>query len=201
MAGFGCPPRLAAARTVDLQTVEQLLDAVLDIAAGTVDFLVDKARRLAQIGDDEARVVARLAVGEPHDFGFDHDTALMVPRARSIATGVGVDVRRLVVLRALGPRLDHRGRGVPQQDGVLGHRHDVVEPRLGVEKVEDFRGGKAPVEPDEDARPRKRAAQQRKQPRQHPQRPVGSHRLARPQHSGAQILLDLAKRTNASNGR
>ena len=49
-------PELAAARTVDLQTVEQLLDAVLDIAAGTVDFLVDKARRLAQIGDDEARV-------------------------------------------------------------------------------------------------------------------------------------------------
>ena len=31
----------------------------------------------------------------------------MVPCARSIATGVGVDVRRLVVLRALGPRLDH----------------------------------------------------------------------------------------------
>ena len=110
----------------------------------------------------------------------------------AIATGVDVDVRRLVVLRALGPRLDHGGRGVPQQDGVLGHRHYVVEPRLNVEKVEDFLGGKAPVEPDEETRPRKRPAQQRKQPRQHPQRPVGSHRVARPQHSGAQILLDLA---------
>ena len=48
-------PELAAARTVDLQTVEQLLDAVLDIAAGTVDFLVDKARRLAQIGEGAER--------------------------------------------------------------------------------------------------------------------------------------------------
>ena len=54
----------------------QFLDSVLDIAAPAVDLLVDEARRLAQIGHDEARVVARLPAGELHDFGLDHHAAL-----------------------------------------------------------------------------------------------------------------------------
>ena len=57
-------PEATAARAVDLQAIEQFLDAVLDVAAGAVDPFIEEARRLAQIGHDEARVVARGAVTE-----------------------------------------------------------------------------------------------------------------------------------------
>ena len=52
-------PEATAARPADLEPVVQFLDPIVDVAAGTVDALVHEARRLAQIGDDEARVVAR----------------------------------------------------------------------------------------------------------------------------------------------
>ena len=76
-------PEPTAARAVDLQAIEQVLDPILDVAAGAVDPFIDETRRLAQIGHDEARVVARLAVAEPDDLGLDHDAAVAVPRAGS----------------------------------------------------------------------------------------------------------------------
>ena len=153
-------PELGAARAVDLQAVEPFLDPVLDVAAPAVDLLLDEARRLAQIGHDEARVVPRLPAGELHDFGFDHHAALTSPRARAIA-GVEVEVRRLLAQHALGAGRHHDVLGSPQQHGVPGYRHDVVEPRLSVEEIEDLRGGEAAVEPDEKARLGKRGPQRR----------------------------------------
>ena len=72
-------PEATAARAVDLQAIEQLLDPIFDVAAGAVDPFIEEARRLAQIGHDEARVVARLAVAEPDDLGLDHDAAVRGP--------------------------------------------------------------------------------------------------------------------------
>ena len=57
-------------------------------APGAVDPFMVEARRLAQIGHDHARVVARLAVAGPDHLGLDHDAAVAVPRAGWIA-GVG----------------------------------------------------------------------------------------------------------------
>ena len=54
------------------------------------------------------------------------------------------------------------------------------------------RGRKAPVEPDEKPRPRKRGPQQREQPTQQAEGPLGGHGLPGPQHRRAQILLSLA---------
>ena len=133
-------PEAVTARAVDLQAVVQFLDAVLDVAAPAVDLLVEEARRLAQVGDDEARVVARLPAGELHDFGLDHHAALTRSRAGAIA-GVEVEVRRLLSQPVLGAGRHHDVLGSPQQHGVLGHRHDVVEPRLGIEEIEDLRAG------------------------------------------------------------
>ena len=169
----------------------QLLDAVLEVAPGAVDLLVDEARRLAQVGHDEARVVARRPAGELHDFGLDHHAARAAPRAGAIA-GIEVEVRGLLVERILGAGRHQGGLGVAQQDGVLGHRHDVVEPRLGVEEIEDLRGGKAAVEPNEKACLGKRGPQQREQPTQHTERPIGCLRVAGSQPRRAQILLRLA---------
>ena len=52
-------PEATAARAPDLEPVVEFLDPIFDVAAGTVDPLVDEPRRLPQIRDDEARVVAR----------------------------------------------------------------------------------------------------------------------------------------------
>ena len=81
---------------------------------------------------------------------------------------------------------------MPQQHGVARHRHHVVEPRLCTQEVEQRRGRKAAVEPNQKARPWKRAAQQRQQPCQQGHAPFGGDRLAVPQHRRTQILLGFA---------
>ena len=65
----------------------------VELAPGTVDAFIEEAGCLAEIGDDEARVVPRRTARGPNDFGFDDDWALAVPRAGGIAGG-GVDMRR-----------------------------------------------------------------------------------------------------------
>ena len=52
-------------------------------STAAVNLFVDEARRLAQIGHDEARVVPRRAALERHDFGLDHHAARATPRARA----------------------------------------------------------------------------------------------------------------------
>ena len=104
----------AAARAVDLQAVEQLLDPVLDVPPRTVDLLVDETRRLAQVRHHEARVVPRRTFAEADHFGFDHHPALMAPDAGGVA-GVGIDVCGLATDLALRARRLQRGFGMPLQ--------------------------------------------------------------------------------------
>ena len=98
-------PEATAARASDLESVVQFLDPILDVAACAVDPLVDEPRRLPQIRDHKARVVAGLTAGEADDFGFDHDAALVGPGPGGIAR-LGVDVCGLPARLALrsGPR-------------------------------------------------------------------------------------------------
>ena len=105
----------------------------------------------------------------------------MVPCAGGVA-GVGIDVRGLATDLALRAGHLHGGLRMPLQHRVLRHRHDVVEPGLRIQKIEDLRGRKALVEPNEKPRPRKRCPQQREQPPQQPEGPVGGHCLPGPQH-------------------
>ena len=58
--------------------------------------------------------------------------------------------------------------------------------------IEQRRGRKAAVEPNQKARPWKRTAQQRQQPCQQGHAPFGGDRLAVPQHRRTQILLGFA---------
>ena len=101
-------PEPAATRAVDLQAIEQLLDPVLDVAASTVNPLVDETRRLAQVRHHDARVVPRSTFAETDDFGFDHHPALMAPRAGGVAGG-GIDVRGLASGLALRAGRLHGG--------------------------------------------------------------------------------------------
>ena len=169
-----------------------LLDPVLGVPAGAVDLLVEETRRLPHVGHDEARIVPRLAVSVADDFGLDHHAARVVPRAGLVLVGLGVDVLGLFAAPRPRPRHQHGRLGVPLQHRVLRHRDHVIEPRLRLQEGEDRRAGKAPVEPNENARPRKRPAQPRQQPRQQPDRPLGGDRLAVPQQRRAQILLGFA---------
>ena len=70
---------------------------------------------------------------------------------------------------------------MPYQHGVLRDRDHVVEPRAGIQEVEDLRCRKARVEPNEEPRPWKRAAQQRQQPRHQGHRSLGPRPAAPPE--------------------
>ena len=86
------------------------------------------------------------------------------------------------------------GRAQKESREVARRGRDEYVPVRGrcILLTEDLRGRKAPVEPDEKPRPRKRRPQQREQPTQQAEGPVGGHRLPGPQHRRAQILLRLA---------
>ena len=73
-------PEATAARPADLEAVVQLLDPILNVTPGTVDPLIEEPRGLAQIGDDEARVVLGLAAGELDDLGLHEDAPRRGPR-------------------------------------------------------------------------------------------------------------------------
>src|ERR1700680_3683991 len=87
-------PEATATRAPDLEPLVEFLDPIFDVAARTVDLLVDESRRLPQIRDHHAHVVAGLPAREADDFRFDHDAALVVPRPGGVAA-LGVDVLRL----------------------------------------------------------------------------------------------------------
>ena len=83
-------PEATAARPADLEAVVQLFDAILDVAPRTVDPFVEEPGRLAQIGDDEARIVLGLAAGELDDFRFDEDPARRGAAHEAAADGTSV---------------------------------------------------------------------------------------------------------------
>ena len=181
-------PEATAAGPTDLEPVVQLFDPILDVTAGTVDPLVNEPRRLPQIGDDEARVVLRRAAGELDDLGFDDHAARLGPRAGGILD-VGVDMLGLAARFALAARDRHGRFGVPHQHRVFRHRHDVVEPRLGIQDVKDLRGRKAPVEPHQKARLGEREPQEGQQALQHAHGAAGRRHVPGPEHGRAEILL------------
>lgn len=160
-------PEATTTRTAELQPVVEFLDPIFQVAAGAIDLLVDAARRLPQVRDDEARFVARRPTGQPDDFGFDDDAALGRPGARGVA-GLGIDVRRLPAGLAVGPRLDHRRLGQGRQARVFGHGDDGLEPRLAVQEVQDRGCGEGAVQADEEPRRGEGDPQQSLQPPQHP---------------------------------
>ena len=107
-------PQATTARPAELETIEEFLDPILDVPPRTVDPFVEEARRLAQIGHDEARVILGLAAGKLDDFRFDDDPVRCGPRGGGIGH-VGIDRLGLAACgRALWVRLGHRrarGRG------------------------------------------------------------------------------------------
>ena len=97
--------------------------------------------------------------------------------------------------RAAAGRLQAGGAGVtraPRRRGAVGATSHDPSPSQASCRRPVCRGRKAPVEPDEKPRPRKRRPQQREQPTQQAEGPVGGHCLPGPQHRRAQILLRLA---------
>src|SRR6266542_3896447 len=105
-------PEATAAGASDLEAVVEFLDPIFNVAACTIDTLVDEARRLPQIRDHKARVVTGLTAGKANDFGFDDNAALVGPRPGGIAR-LGVDVFGLPARLALGPGLAHGGLRAP----------------------------------------------------------------------------------------
>src|SRR5439155_8434349 len=63
-------PEATAAGAPKLEPIVEFLNPLFNMPARAVAVLVDEARRLSEVGDHKARVVARRSVREPHDFGF-----------------------------------------------------------------------------------------------------------------------------------
>jgi len=183
-------PEATAAGASDLESVVEFLDPIFNVAACTVDTLVDEPRRLPQIRDHKARVVAGLPAREADDFGFDHDAALVGPRPGRI-TRLGVDVFGLPARLALAPGLDHGRLGAPRQHGVFRHRDDVIDAGLSVEPVEHLRCRKPAIQPHEEAGPGKRDPQHVEQANQRAPGPARRRRVARPEDRRTQVLLDV----------
>ena len=89
------------------------------------------------------------------------------------------------------PGLDHRRLGTAGQDGILGHRDDVVHVALVVQQVQDLRSRKAAVEAHKEARLGEGFAQEFEEPPQHPARAARRRGIAGPEHRRAQVLLGL----------
>jgi hypothetical protein len=183
-------PEATAAGASDLESVVEFLDPIFNVAACTVDTLVDEPWRLPQIRDHKARVVAGGTAGEADDFGFDHHAALVGPRPGGIAR-LGIDMLGLPARLALRPSLDHGGLGESRQHRVFRHGDDVVEAGFSVEPVEDLRRRKPAIQPYEKACPRKRDPQHVEQADQRAPRPARRRRVAGTKDRGAQVLLDL----------
>jgi hypothetical protein len=180
-------PEPHATRAIDLEAVMQFLDPILDVAALTVHALVDPARALPQIGDDEPRVVARLAARQADDFGLDEDPALGRPGARGIPH-VAVHMGRLARLGGIGARDGHQGRGMLREHRVFRHADDVLD-AFGVQAVEQRGIREAAIEPDAQARAGKGLPQHPTQaPDQRP-RADGRRGVAGAQQRRTQILL------------
>src|SRR5439155_24225457 len=77
---IGPEPRAAGA--IDLDPVMELLDPVLELAACTVDALVDPFRAARQVGDHEARVVPWLPPRQLPHLAREDDAALLIPGPR-----------------------------------------------------------------------------------------------------------------------
>ena len=80
-------PEARTAGAPEGEGVFQFLEAILTVAAGAIHVGVDPLRRLAQIRDDETRVIARHSSVVPHHFGFDNGAPGHRP-GRSKAAGL-----------------------------------------------------------------------------------------------------------------
>ena len=141
-------PEVRAARPIDLESVLEFLDAVLDLPSGAVDPLVDVPGRAAQVGDEEAGVVSRLASVDACDFRFNDDTALARPGFGRVP-GRAIDMFGPAASAGLGPSPAHELRGSTLQHSVFGHSDDVVD--LGrFQEVEQRRVQEASIKADED---------------------------------------------------
>jgi len=182
-------PEARATGTPEGEGVFKFLQPILAIAARAIDVRVDPFGRLAQIGDDKARVIARLAPLVPHDFRFDD-------RAPGRRPGAGLIGRLAIGGRGVVGRGHHRPErrdvrlGVPREDGVTPHGDDILDPgRLQV--GQDLRGGKPAIEPDAEAGTGKGAPEFPEQPMQQAHHAGRPRRVAGPEDRGDQVLPRL----------
>jgi len=116
-----------------------------DLAALAVDLFVDPLRTLLQVGDDEARVVFGLfAVGTNH-LGFKDDAAFSRPRSGRVVD-LPVDVLGLPSVPRKLAGLAHGRLGLALQHRIFGHRDDILNPRLGIQKRQHIRMCEAAIE-------------------------------------------------------
>ena len=180
-----------ATGAIDLEPELEFLDPILGVTSIGVDVAVDPARRLFEIRDDEAWIVLGFAPGESHHLGFDDDSSRLGPRLRRIVA-LAVHVLGDAALLREPLCLRHRASGLTQKDGVFGHPDDIIEPRLGVEKVEDLGRSEAGIEADTKTRFWKCDTQILDEPSQDRDGAVLVGRVAGSQDRGTQILLRLA---------
>src|SRR3989454_11143932 len=183
-------PEATATRASDLESIVEFLDPILDVSTSAVDVLIDPARRLPQIRDHEAGVVARLPARQAHHFGFDDHAALVRPGSGGVVR-LGVDMFGLSTRLAQGASLDHRRVGDPRQYHVFRHGDDVVQAGLGIEEVKDLGCRKAAIEADQESRLRKGVTQQGEQSAQDAARATRRSRIPWTEQRRTEILLAL----------
>src|ERR1700723_4590356 len=109
---------------------------------------------LFHVGDDETRIVFRVFVGSADDLGFDDDAAQAWPLPGLVADfpvnmfGLSAAPRELA-------RSPHSAFGHALQHRILGHRHDILEFGLGVQKFQHSRMGEPAIQAYTNLYPRK----------------------------------------------
>jgi hypothetical protein len=122
----------------------QFLDLIFDLAALAGAFRRSTAA-LLQVGNHKARVVFGLIAVCRHDLGFDEDAALLLP-----GSGRVVGFPEDVLSHTAAPRefadSPHSPVGLALQHSVLGHRHHILDPGLGIQKDQQLRMREAGIE-------------------------------------------------------
>jgi hypothetical protein len=179
-----------AAGAINLESVVKLFDPVFDLSTIAIDVLVDEARCLSQVGDEESGIVLHLATRMADHLGLDDDPSHPAP-------GSGrVEAFSIEVLRAAGSTREPTGFGhelpcFSRQHCVLGHVDEVIDPPLVIEEVEDLRACEAAVQAHEDAGVGKSLTKAGQQAPEKTQYASLVRSIARSQDGGKEELLRL----------
>jgi Ca2+-binding RTX toxin-like protein len=179
-----------AARTINLQSMVQFLQAILNLAASAVDLLVQVSWRAFQVGHDEALVVLRLSVFQTNHFGFDQNAPLATLPTFSGVPRLSKNVCGLASAFGEPACPSHHPLGAALQNLVFSHSDDVVDVRCRQE-IQQHGSGKPSIQPHEDARPGKGHSQPLDHPIQNPNRSLLGRCVARAQHVAEQVLVRL----------
>src|SRR6266403_310043 len=179
-----------ATGAVDLQSMMQLFEAILDFSPHAVDALVQMSGGAIEIGHNVACVVFGLPTFLTYNLRLDEYAALSaLPAAGGIAR-LSKHIGRLPASFGEPPRAAHPPPGSALQYLVFSQPDDVVDFRL-FQEIQQLRPAESTVEAHQNARLGEHGPQPLDHPIQNSDRTLLGRRVASSQHITKQILVRL----------